>query len=80
MGDWLIEKREKIKNKSRETRNKRKSTAKSFEIKLDKSEISKEKINPAGIPKHIPHVKASIAGEARSPEQAGVAREAPFMR
>ena len=40
----LIEKNERIRNKRRETRNKRKAqTAKSFEIKLDKSKISKEK-------------------------------------
>jgi len=39
-----IEKNERIRNKGRETRNKRKAqTAKSFEIKLDKSKISKEK-------------------------------------
>jgi len=46
MANLLIEKRERIRNKGRETRNKRKTqTAKSFEIKLDKSKISKEKIN-----------------------------------
>jgi len=46
MGSLLIEKRERIRNKGRETRNKRKTqTAKSLEIKLDKSKISKEKIN-----------------------------------
>jgi len=42
----LIEKNERIRNKGRETRNKRKTqTAKSFEIKLDKSKISKEKLS-----------------------------------
>jgi len=42
----LMEKNERIRNKSRETRNKRKTqTAKSFEIKLDKSKISKEKLS-----------------------------------
>jgi len=31
--------------------------------------------------KHIPHVKASIAGEARSPEQMDVTHiEVPFVR
>jgi len=41
----LMEKNERIRNKGRETRNKRKTqTAKSFEIKLDKSKISKEKL------------------------------------
>ena len=41
----LIEKNERIRNKGRETRNKRKTqAAKSFEIKLDKSKISKEKL------------------------------------
>jgi len=41
-----IEKNERIRNKGRETRNKRKAqTAKSFEIKLDKSKISKEKLD-----------------------------------
>ena len=30
--------------------------------------------------KRIPHVKASIAGEARSPEQADGAQEAPSVR
>jgi len=30
--------------------------------------------------KSIPHVKASIAGEARSPEQTDVAQEAPSVR
>jgi len=30
--------------------------------------------------KRIPHVKASIAGEAGSPEQADVAQEAPSVR
>ena len=38
----LVEKNERIRNKGRETRNKRKTqTAKSFEIKIDKSKISK---------------------------------------
>ena len=42
----LIEKNERIRNKGRETRNKRKTqAAKSFEIKLDKSKISKEKMD-----------------------------------
>ena len=42
----LIEKNERIRNKGRETRNKRKTqTAKSFEIKLDKSKISKERMD-----------------------------------
>jgi len=42
----LIEKNERIRNKGRETRDKRKSqAAKSFEIKLDKSKISKEKLD-----------------------------------
>jgi len=42
----LTEKNDKIRNKGCETRNKRKAqTAKSFEIKLDKSKISKEKLN-----------------------------------
>jgi hypothetical protein len=42
----LIEKNERIRNKGRETRNKRKAqTAKSFEIKLDKSKISKERMD-----------------------------------
>jgi len=42
----LIEKNERIRNKGRETRNKRKAqVAKSFEIKLDKSKISKEKLD-----------------------------------
>jgi len=42
----LIEKNERIRNKGRETRNKRKTqTAKSFEIKIDKSKISKEKLS-----------------------------------
>ena len=42
----LIEKNETIRNKGRETRNKRKmQTAKSFEIKLDKSKISKERMD-----------------------------------
>jgi len=46
MGSLLIEKRERIRNKGRETRNKRKTqTAKSFEIKLDKSKISKERMD-----------------------------------
>jgi len=41
-----IEKNERIRNKGRETRNKRKTqTAKSFEIKLDNSKISKEKLS-----------------------------------
>ena len=30
--------------------------------------------------KHIPHVKASISNEARSPEQADAAQEAPSVR
>jgi len=30
--------------------------------------------------KSIPHVKASISGEARSPEQADAAQEAPSVR
>jgi len=30
--------------------------------------------------KHIPHVKASIADEARSPERADAAQEAPSVR
>jgi len=30
--------------------------------------------------KHIPHVKASISGEARSPKQMDVAQEAPSVR
>jgi len=42
----LTEKNDKIRNKGNETRNERKvQTAKSFEIKLDKSKISKEKLN-----------------------------------
>ena len=42
----LIEKNERIRNKGHETRNKRKmQTAKSFEIKLDKSKISKERMD-----------------------------------
>jgi len=42
----LIEKNERIRNKGCETRNKRKmQTAKSFEIKIDKSKISKERMN-----------------------------------
>jgi len=41
----LIEKKEKIRNKDRETRNKRKAqAAKSFEIKIDKNKASKEKL------------------------------------
>jgi len=41
----LIEKNERIRNKGRETRNKRKmQTVKSFEIKIDKSKISKERM------------------------------------
>jgi len=41
-----MEKNNIIRNKSRETRNKRKTqTAKSFEIKLDKNKISKEKLD-----------------------------------
>jgi hypothetical protein len=44
--NMLIEKNERIRNKGRETRNKRKAqAAKSFEIKLDKSKISKEKLD-----------------------------------
>jgi len=30
--------------------------------------------------KNIPHVKASISNEARSPKQADVAQEAPSVR
>ena len=42
----LMEKNERIRNKGRETRNKRKAqAAKSFEIKIDKSKISKEKLS-----------------------------------
>jgi len=38
----LIEKNERIRNKGRETRNKRKAqTAKSFEIKIDKAKYQK---------------------------------------
>jgi len=45
-GNFLMEKNDVIRNKSLETRNKRKTqTAKSFEIKLDKSKISKEKLD-----------------------------------
>jgi len=79
MGNLLIEKRERIRNKGRDTRNKRKTqTVKSFEIKLDKSKISKERIDNL---KSIPHVKASISNEARSPEQTDVAHiEAPNVR
>jgi len=41
----LMEKNERIRNKGRETRNKRKmQTVKSFEIKIDKSKISKERM------------------------------------
>ena len=41
-----MEKNDIIRNKGRETRNKRKTqAAKSFEIKLDKSKISKEKLS-----------------------------------
>ena len=44
--NMLIEKNERIRNKGRETRNKRKTqTAKSFEIKIDKSKVSKEKLS-----------------------------------
>ena len=46
MANILIEKNEMIRNKGRETRNKRKAqTAKSFEIKIDKSKVSKEKLS-----------------------------------
>jgi len=46
LSDMLTEKNEKIRNKGHATRNKRKAQiAKSFEIKLDKSKISKEKLN-----------------------------------
>ena len=42
----LMEKNERIRNKGRETRNKRKvQAAKSLEIKIDKSKISKEKLD-----------------------------------
>jgi len=42
----LIEKNERIRNKGRETRNKRKTqAAKSFEIKIDKSKVSKENLS-----------------------------------
>jgi len=45
-GNSLMEKNDIIRNKGRETRNKRKTqTAKTFEIKLDKSKISKEKLD-----------------------------------
>jgi len=45
-GNFLMEKNDIIRNKGRETRNKRKTqAAKTFEIKLDKSKISKERMN-----------------------------------
>ena len=78
---YIIEKNERIRNKGHETRNKRKTqAAKSFVIKIDKSKISKEKTNHAGIHKYITPVKASIANEARSPKQAGVAQEVPYVK
>ena len=109
----LIEKNERIRNKGRETRNKRKmQTAKSFEIKIDKSCPSCGRVQDMDVSaayatkyeglslwnvgetladdastssmleylKSIPHVKASIAGEARSPKQTDVAQEAPSVR